>query len=75
MQGLDKVVLGTLNANDRNFYLRQHRPGVDVRERPIAELQASFNRDWIVHCGVDVKCQRRRHLSRANDETSGNMPQ
>lgn len=62
MEGLYKIVLGALDADDGDVYLGKHRSGVDVRERPLAELQPAFYRNRIVHGGVYVERQRRRHL-------------
>lgn len=42
VEGFNEIVLGTLDADDGYTYLGKHRSGVDVRERPLAELQSSL---------------------------------
>lgn len=71
VQRLDEVVLGALDADDGDVYLGKHRPGVDVRERPLAQLQPPFDGDRVVHGGVDVERQRRRHLELTTRDRGG----
>lgn len=62
VQGLDEVVLRALDADHRDVYLRQHRPGVDVGQRAPAKLYPPFHRYWVMHRSVYVQRQRGGHL-------------
>lgn len=62
VQRFDEVVLGALDADNGDVYLGEHRAGVDVRERPLAELQPPFDRDRVVYSRVYVERQRCRYL-------------
>lgn len=59
---LHEIVLRALYTNNRDINFREDRPRVNVSERPLAQLYSPFDRDGIVHSGVDIERQRCRHL-------------
>ena len=59
--GLTSPRLGRLNEKDGKVGRLDLVANVDVRQSPLANVHASFERDGVVHCGVQVEGQRRRH--------------